>query len=98
MKPHYEKGSSMNAMVRRSVNVICTEVDDVVVILDIESGMFRQLNRTAAQIWNELEQPLTLPDLCSRLEARFAIDSEACAAEVSAFVDELAGCGLVAID
>jgi len=88
----------MSAMVRRSVNVISTEVDDVVVILDIESGMFRQLNRTASRIWNELEQPLPLATLCTQLEQRFEVDSETCAAEVSAFVSELAGCGLVTVD
>jgi hypothetical protein len=85
----------MISVVSRGHNMICTEVDDVVVILDIESGKFFQLNRTASQVWNLLEQPIPMPDLCARLEQDFAVNSQTCAEDVSAFITELAGSGLI---
>ena len=88
----------MNAVVSRGQNMICTETDDGVVILDIESGKFFQLNRTASRVWNLLEQPIPMPDLCNRLERDFAVDSQTCAEDVSSFISQLAESGLITVD
>lgn len=85
------------AVATRQPNMIAAEVSEELVLLNVDSGYFFQLNKTATQIWNLLETPLAMTELYSRVGGAFAVEAETCRADVMAFVVDLRDRGLVAI-
>lgn len=73
----------------RAPNKIAAEIDDETVILDVESGYYFQLNKSGARIWQLIEAPLSLADLCARLEAAFQVDAATCRAEAVSFLEKM---------
>jgi len=81
----------------RADNKVAAEVGDEVVVLDIESGSYFQLNKVGARIWALLDAPIPVAALCTRLEAAFDVDSVTCRAEVTDFLVTMRDKGLVKI-
>lgn len=85
------------AVATRQPNMIAAEVSEELVLLNVDSGYFFQLNKTATQIWNLLETPLVMTELYARVGGAFSVDAETCRGDVMAFVVDLRDRGLVAI-
>jgi hypothetical protein len=81
----------------RVESVVAAEIDDEVVILNIESGYFYQLNRVGARIWNALETPATLGLLSARMQNMFDVTAETCRNDVVEFVQQMRASGIVII-
>ena len=73
----------------RAPNKVAAEIDDETVILDVESGNYFRLNKSGARIWHLLEAPLSLANLCARLEATFEVDADTCRAEAISFLEKM---------
>lgn len=82
-------------LVKRSSQVLATQVDSQVVILNLESGHFAQLNAVGSRIWDLLETPMSHAALCNALVERFDVDADQCAREVDEFLKRLRDQGLV---
>lgn len=91
------QGMDMTEQTRisRRDTVVSADVGDDAILLDIDSGYFFQLNRTAARIWGLLENPQTLGDLTASLQSSFTADGESILADVHAFVADLVDRGIV---
>ena len=85
-------------MVSRDQNMIAADVGDEAVILDIQSGYFFQLNRTAGQIWALLESQISVGELCARLAEAHSVDPVICRQDVMDFIADMRDRGLIAID
>lgn len=81
----------------RRQNLIAADTGGEMVLLDIDSGYFFQLNRSASRIWGLLEEPRTLGELCAALEKSFTVDPLTCRDEVIEFVAEMRDKGLIEI-
>lgn len=84
-------------MISRQTTMIAADVGDEAVILDVQSGYFFQLNRTAAQIWTLLESPLSAGALCAKMAASHSVDPTVCHDDVIAFVADMRERGLIAV-
>jgi len=84
-------------MVSRSQNMIAADVGDEAVILDIQSGYFFQLNRTAAGIWALLESPISAGALCEKMAEAHSVDPAICRGDVIEFIADMRDRGLIAI-
>lgn len=84
-------------MVSRSPNMIAADVADEAVILDIQSGYFFQLNRTAAGIWALLESPISTGALCAKMADAYSVDPAICRGDVIGFIADMRDRGLIAI-
>ena len=85
------------AIASRGENMITAEVGEESVLLDIDTGYFFQLNTSASLIWTLLETPLSMGELCARLEKKFAVEAETCRSDVLEFVVDMRDRGLVEI-
>ena len=85
----------LSSRIARSEAVVFTELDDVVVMLDTDRGMYYELDAVASRIWNLLEGEPAVAGLSDALTAEFDVDADACRADLLAFLGELAGLGLV---
>lgn len=81
----------------RADNKVAAEMGDEAVVLDIESGYYFQLNKSGARIWALLEAPISVAELCTKIEARFEVDHATCRAEVAAFLELMRDKGLATI-
>ena len=88
----------MNDMlVRRTGEMIETEVDGELVALHVDNGTCYGFNGTATRIWAMIEQPRRLSDLTGELTREFDVDAATCEAQLRDLLDELAADGLVEI-
>ena len=81
---------ALNSVVARNDDIVAGVVDTDVMMMSIESGKYYHLNTSAGRIWDMLEQPRTVSELCEMLSKDFKVTPEACQKDVIRFLDELA--------
>jgi hypothetical protein len=79
----------------RNSKTISGRLHDEMVMMDMEQGKYFSLNQTATVIWELLENPLTMEELCDRLMGEFEVDRERCLEEVEEYIDEMNKLGLI---
>jgi hypothetical protein len=81
--------------VQRNADLIVQSLDQDVVMANIDTGHYFGLDRSSKRIWELLEQPKTVGDVCTQLVREFKVEREVCERDVLAFVNEMAREGLV---
>jgi hypothetical protein len=74
-----------------------TDLDGEYVFMDTERGEYQLLKGTALYIWELLEKPKTLDELCSEITGEFDISKEQCLEDVIPFIGEMEEIGLIKI-
>lgn len=89
--------SFMDAKTRvtRSADALGAALDDEVVVLQMGTGSFHQLNPIATYLWNRLEEPRTITELCDHAGSTFEADQDELRRDIEAFVDQLHAAGLI---
>ena len=83
---------------RRNDGMIGAPVEGGYVVLDVEAGKYLHLNATALRVWEMLETPMTVVDLCAALQDRFDVAPDRCAKEVGALTGRMLAAGLIRQD
>lgn len=86
---------TLEAVVCRSSDVIASPVDNEVVMMHIDHGMYYALNAVGADIWERLAEPIKVADLCAQLQQVYAVDRATCEADVLAILNDMAANGLL---
>ena len=86
-----------NSIVTRNEEIVAGVVDADVMMMSIESGKYFHLNTSAGRIWEMLEQPRTVTEICEMLSKGFKVTPEDCLKDVLRFLDELASRKIVTI-
>lgn len=73
----------------RSADWVGTEVEDSFVMIDLATGTYLTLNRTASAVWTALETPQTQTAIEAVLTERFDVSAEACTAAVTALLEQM---------
>ena len=81
---------------RRSDDWVGSQIEDGYVMVNINTGKYVSLNRTADAIWKALETPRTAHELCELLQAQFEVAAPACARSVAAALETMRGLQLAA--
>lgn len=87
---------SLESIVRRSSDVMASQVDNELVMMDVERGMYYALNPVGADIWERLAEPQTVADICAQLTQQYDVDQATCEADVLAVLNDMAENGLLA--
>ena len=82
----------------RNSKTISGRLHDELVMMDIEKGKYFSLNPVATRIWELLENPLTIKELCSLLMDEYEINADQCKAEVEDHLKEMIKLGLINLD
>ena len=78
----------------RGAECVATEVEDALVLLDLEGGMYFTLNGPAADVWLALETPRSEGALVDTLVAKYAVEPDHCAQSVTRLLKDLGEKGL----
>jgi hypothetical protein len=79
----------------RNNETISGRLNDELVMMDIEQGKYFSLNPVATRIWDLLEKPLSLEELCSLLMEEYEVDITQCMTELQEHVGEMEKLGLI---
>jgi hypothetical protein len=82
----------------RGKEIVSTELDGETVILDFSFGMYSGLDAIGTFIWQQLENPSTIPALCEAILGRYDVVEERCISDLLEFLGDLADSGLIIID
>ncbi|AGA92228.1 Coenzyme PQQ synthesis protein D (PqqD) [Thioflavicoccus mobilis 8321] len=86
------------SVIRQSEEQVAAEVDGEVVMMSVEQGNYYGLDEVGSRIWQLIETPTTLADLCEDLTKEFDVEPATCEEDVVRFLEELAAQGLVKVD
>ncbi|HEX8121138.1 MAG TPA: PqqD family protein [Solirubrobacteraceae bacterium] len=80
---------------RQVTGPLFTRVDDDLMAVDTQGGLVFTFNRSAARIWELLQDWTTLDAVCTQLQRQYAVEPDRCAAQVTGLVERLREAGLV---
>ncbi|MPT24455.1 MAG: PqqD family protein [Starkeya sp.] len=86
---------SPNSEVVRRSHPLEAAVGDTQVLLDIEQGLYFGLNPIASRIWQRLERPVRVGDLCGSLKAEYEGEDGRIDTDVFAFLTQLEAQNLI---
>lgn len=86
---------SLSTVLVRSDEPLTATIDDEIVMLDSRQSMYFGLDATGATIWELLERPRTVGEVCAELIEQYEVDLAACQRDVLAFAADLVEAGLV---
>ncbi|WP_436926779.1 PqqD family protein [Halosimplex amylolyticum] len=72
-----------------SEDVLVSEVDDELVLLDEDAEIYYGINSVGAFLWEQLSEPKTVEELETATASEFDVSLEECRGDVRSFVDDL---------
>lgn len=86
----------MNEIIwRKKVECVGSRIDDALVLLNVDDGMYLSMNDTAADIWEALDSPQSETSLVNQLIGKYRISLDDCSRSVHAYIEKLAEMGLI---
>ena len=85
------------SVVQRSPDQVSADLGDGYVILSFASGQYVGLDGVASVIWEHLDEPLSVVEVCDVVASDFDVTSSACEADVVGFLNDLVYEGLVTV-
>jgi len=73
----------------RRDDVVWRDVDGEIIVLEVESGMYLNLNRSACVLWKALDEPVSVMGLVDLLVKSFGVSEAQAATDVHAFLEDL---------
>ncbi|MEM7011500.1 MAG: lasso peptide biosynthesis PqqD family chaperone [Verrucomicrobiota bacterium] len=84
-----------NDSVHRREDLLTSSIDEDTVLLSLETNNFYGINEVGSRIWELLESPIAVTNLCRQLLDEFEVSEELCREHVLLFLNSLAKDGLV---
>ena len=85
-------------VIRGPVEMLCYDLDDEVIIVNLDDQRGYSLNGIGGCIWQLLQQPITIAALIEQLLSEFDVDPGTCEADVREFLSQLQCAELISID
>lgn len=79
----------------RNPAILFNDFDDGIMMMDIDSGLYFDVDAIGGRIWSLLEEPATLDAICASLAEDYEVDPATCAHETMEFLGELLEKGLI---
>jgi hypothetical protein len=85
-------------MIRRQGDWLTAKVGGELVMMSAAKSNYIGLSDVGARIWELIETPRSLDEVCAQLVQEFEVAPEVCRAEVEAFLNDLVKDGAAALD
>ena len=85
----------MSDIVERNDEMLFTEIDDSIVMMDVDKGQYYELDSVGARVWALIETGRPVAEVCDALIAEYDVEPDVCRRDVLAFIEEIAGLGIV---
>lgn len=88
---------TLETRVRQHPDQIAAEADGEVLMMHVESGNYFGLNEVASYVWNQLENPRTIAEVCAMVLSEFDVDEERCQTDALDFLRGMVDDGLAQV-
>ena len=85
----------LSTLVKHSTDQVSCNLNGEVVVLNLKSTLYFGLDEVGACIWNSLQDPKRISDICRIVMDRFEVKEEQCRADVLDFLGNLDKAGLI---
>jgi hypothetical protein len=92
-----EPAPGLESVVQRVPHVRFEAFDDEMLAIDGEAGFCYSLNEVAGRVWQLIETPTTLREVCRQLSPHYAVDSATFQHDVVELVQQLKEYGLLRV-
>lgn len=79
----------LESSVIRVKEVISSEVDGETMLMSLENSRYYGMDEIGSRIWNLLDEPRTVRDLCGLLTQEFDVEQGGCEQDVLTFLNQL---------
>jgi len=87
-----------SSRVEATKEVAAADLQDEAVILNLKDGVYYGLNPVGARIWELVQEPRTVGELCDTIASEYEVDPDQCERDVIALVRELSDNSLVEVE
>lgn len=88
---------SLDSVAVRNETMIFTDLDDIVVMMDADKGLYYELDSVGARIWSLLETARPVAQLCDVLVEEYDVTPDACRRDILDFLAQAAELGIVEV-
>ena len=85
----------INSLVSRSADQVSTTLQDEVVILNVKTGKYYNLNPVGSRIWELIEQPASVNLIVDAIMNEYNVERERCLQDISNILQSMQGAGLI---
>jgi hypothetical protein len=82
-------------VVRKSDKQVSCVLNDEVALLNTDRALYFGLKGVGAHIWDRLDKPRTVAELCQDVVTHFDVEPEICRNDVTRFLNSLQEAGLI---
>lgn len=75
--------------IKQVSGVLFNHVDDELVMMDVERGIYFGINAVGAAIWEKIQNPISIQEVINQLLEEFEVSEEVCIRETLAFLQEV---------
>jgi hypothetical protein len=86
---------TLTSRVVRNPDLVSADMDGEIVMMSLERGEYYGIGGVGTRVWQLLEQPMTLDQICRTMCSEFEVDESKCRTDMLAFVSDLARNGMV---
>jgi len=85
----------VNSVAKRTRNIVFSKLEDELLAVDGEAGNCYSLNETAGRIWELIDEPVPISEICAQLCSKYTVDWNTCERDVIELLQGLCAAGLV---
>ena len=74
---------------------VSSDLDGDAVILNLNSGVYFGLNPVGARVWELIQQPRTIDEICDAVRQEFEVDSDRCQRDLTNLLEQMRTEGLI---
>lgn len=84
-----EKKLGLTSVISRNEDILVTDLDGEMCMLNISKGKYYGLNTVGTRIWQLIEKPISIEKIVSTLMSEYTVDFNTCREQVIHFLEEL---------
>lgn len=88
----------MNDIIKVNNEILTTEIDDEIGMMNIKHGLYYTLNPVGKNIWSYLSNGIVVEDLINKLVDEYDVSKRTCSLDVLELIKLLKDNGLIEID
>jgi hypothetical protein len=79
----------LNTILKRGEEYLYNDVDNEIVMMNINTGLYVTLNDTGRSIWNSLDEPKSIDAIVNELAAAYEVSKAQCETDILDFIQLL---------
>ena len=78
---------TLDTKIQKNENWLTSDMDGETVMMDIDSGKYYALTEVGTSIWEKIDDPISMADICNQLGQEYEVSDEQCKQETFKFVE-----------